>query len=142
MYQTKQDENHALNNAKGHIESIVEDYEKVSYLESLNPTTQEQELIIEETTQSILDSALSIEFRSGWYSSLYDRVRLGEPAEFKILLTWGGPALRIIGEIENYYAVNPKLQYQNWFEPWIDLEITESQEKALNWFCNKFYFGD
>ena len=40
MQQTKE-KNHALNNAIGHIESIVENYEKLSYLENLNPTTME-----------------------------------------------------------------------------------------------------
>ena len=134
-------ENHALNNAIGHLKSMVENFEEISYLNSLNPTTEEQENRIEEITQEVLNSALSLEFRSGWYSSLYDRVRIGEPEEFKILLTWGGPALRVIGEIEENYAVNPKLQFQDWGTPWTDLEITEDQQDALNWFCNCFYFG-
>ena len=140
MYQTTKT-NHALNNAIGHIKSMVEDYEIGSYIEQCNPTTQEQEEKLEEIKESILNSALSVEFRSGWYSSLYDRVRIGEPAEFKILLSWGGPALRIIGEIKENYAVNPKLQFQDWGTPWTDFEITESQQEALNWFCNCFYFG-
>ena len=130
--------NHALNNAIGHIESMVEDFKTVSYLESLNVTTNEDEEKIEEIKESILDSALSVEFRSGWYSSLDDELI---PEEFKILLSWGGPALRIIGELDNYGPVNPKLQYQDWGTFWTDLEITEDQQKALNWFCNCFYFG-
>jgi|TARA_R100000081_G_C4663759_1_gene88972 hypothetical protein len=133
--------NHALNNAIGHLEEMVKDYEIGSYIEQQNVTTQEDEEKLEEIRESILNSALSVEFRSGWYSSLYDRVRIGEPAEFKILLTWGGPALRVIGEIEENYAVNPKLQFQDWGTPWTDLEITEDQQDALNWFCNCFYFG-
>ena len=64
--------NHALQNAIGHIESMVKDYEEFSYLESLNPTTNEQEERIEEIRESVINSALSVEFRSGWYSSLYD----------------------------------------------------------------------
>jgi len=138
---TEKKENHALNNAIGHIKSMVEDYEIGSYIEQSNVTTQDQEEKLEQIRESIINSALSVEFRSGWYSSLYDRVRIGEPAEFKILLSWGGPALRIIGEIEENYAVNPKLQYQDWGTPWTDFKITESQQEALNWFCNCFYFG-
>ena len=65
-------------------------------------------------------------------------MRIGEPAEFKILLSYGGPALRIIGEIEENFAVNPKLQYQDWGTLWTDFKITEDQQKALNWFCNCF----
>ena len=137
LSQTKK-ENLALNNAIGHIESMVEDFEKVTYLESLNVTTNEDEEKLEEIKESVLNSALSVEFRSGWYSSLDDEQ---VPEEFKILLTWGGPALRIIGELDNYGPVNPKLQYQDWGTSWTDFEITENQQEALNWFCNCFYFG-
>ena len=130
--QTKK-ENHALNNAIGHIESMVEDFKKDQQLQESNDYDEQDEL-----RESILNSALSVEFRSGWYTSLDDEL---VPEEFKILLTWGGPALRIIGELDNYGPVNPKLQYQDWGTPWIDFEITEDQQKALNWFCNCFYFG-
>ena len=133
--------NHALNNAIGHLQEMVKNYEIGLHIEQSNPTTQEQEEKLEEIRETIINSALSVEFRSGWYSSLYDRVRIGEPAEFKILLSWGGPSLRIIGEIEENFAVNPKLQYQDWGTLWTDLEITEDQQDALNWFCNCFYFG-
>ena len=130
--------NHALENAIGHIESMVEDFKTVTYLESLNVTTNEDEEKLEEIRESVLNSALSVEFRSGWYSSPEDETKA---EEFKILLTWGGPALRIIGEIDENFAVNPKLQFQDWGTLWTDFEITEDQQKALNWFCNCFYFG-
>ena len=130
--------NYALQNAIGHIESMVKDFETVTYLESLNVTTNEDEKKLEEIRESVLNSALSVEFRSGWYSSLDEETK---PEEFKILLTWGGPALRVIGKIEENYAVNPKLQYQDWGTFWTDFEITEDQQNALNWFCNCFYFG-
>ena len=125
--------NHALNNAIGHMESMVEDFKKDQQLQESNDYNQQDEL-----RESVLNSALSVEFRSGWYSSLDDEL---VPEEFKILLTWGGPALRIIGELDNYGPVNPKLQYQDWGTAWTDFEITEDQRKALNWFCNCFYFG-
>ena len=137
------EKNHALQNAIGHIESIVKDYERLSYLESLNPTSCEEEEEIEQIKESIVNSALSVEFRSGWYSPLYDRTRIIEPEEFKILLTWGGPALRVIGELNQYKEPeNIKMQYQDWGTCWTDFQITENQKEALNWFCNCFYFGD
>jgi len=138
---TVKERNHALQNAIGHIESMVKDFEEISHLESLNPTTTEQENRIEEIRENVLNSALSVEFRNGWYSDLYHLKGVTEPIEFKILLSWGGPALRIIGEIEENFAVNPKMQFQDWGTLWTDFEITEEQEKALNWFCNCFYFG-
>jgi len=126
-------ENHALNNAIGHIESMVKDFKKDQLFEKINDYDAQDQL-----RESVLNSALSVEFRSGWYSSLDDEL---VPEEFKILLSWGGPALRIIGELDNYGPVNPKLQFQDWGTPWTDFEITEDQQDALNWFCNCFYFG-
>ena len=123
------------------MESMVEYFEPGSYIESCNPTSQEQEEKLEEIRESILNSALSVEFRNGWYSDLYHLKGVSEPIEFKILLSWGGPALRIIGEIEENLPVNPKLQFQDWGTPWTDFEIKENQQDALNWFCNCFYFG-
>ena len=125
--------NHALENAKGHIESMVDDFKKDQQLQESNDYNQQDQL-----RESILNSALSVEFRSGWYSSLDDEL---VPEEFRILLSWGGPALRVIGELDDYGPVNPKLQYQDWGTPWTDYKITEDQEEALNWFCNCFYFG-
>ena len=125
--------NHALNNAIGHIESMVEDFKKDQLFEKINDYNAQDQL-----RESILNSALSVEFRSGWYSSLDDEL---VPEEFKILLSWGGPALRVIGELDNYGPVNPKLQFQDWGTPWTDFKITEDQQNALNWFCNCFYFG-
>ena len=130
---TQTKENHALNNAIGHIESMVEDFKKDQLFEKINDYDAQDQL-----RESILNSALSVEFRSGWCSSLDDEL---VPEEFKILLSWGGPALQIIGELDNYGPVNPKLQFQDWGTPWTDFEITEDQQDALNWFCNCFYFG-
>jgi len=130
-------ENHALNNAIGHIESMVEDFKKDQQLQESNDYNQQDEL-----RESVLNSALSVEFRTGWYSSLDEETK---PEEFKILLSWGGPALRIIGELDDYGPVNPKLQFQDWGTPWTDLndiwELNQNQQDALNWFCNCFYFG-
>jgi len=139
---TVKEKDHALQNAIGHIESIVKDYERLSYLESLNPTSCKEEEEIEQTKESILNSALSVEFRSGWYSSPESIADL-KPEEFKILLTWGGPALRVIGDLNQYKEPeNIKMQYQDWGTYWTDFEITEEQQEALNWFCNCFYFGE
>ena len=125
--------NHALQNAISTIETMVEDFKKDQQLQESNDYNQQDEL-----RESILNNALSVEFRSGWYSSPEDEKKA---EEFRILLAWGGPALRIIGELDDYGPVNPKLQFQDWGTPWTDFEITENQQDALNWFCNCFYFG-
>ena len=124
--------NHALNNAIGHMESMVEDFKKDKHFFDIKDFDSQDEL-----RESVLNSALSVQFRSGWATFKEDF----EPEEFKILLSWGGPALRVIGEITDYGAENPKLQFQDWGTLWTDFQITEDQQDALNWFCNCFYFG-
>jgi len=138
MQKTKE-KNHALQNAIGHIESIVEDYENFNYIESLNVTCDEDYEKQEKIKENILNSALSVEFRSGWTSNPNEL----EIEEFKILLTWGGPALRVIGDLNQYKEPeNVKMQFQDWGTLWTDFEITENQQEALSWFCNCFYFGE
>ena len=124
--------NHALNNAIGHIESMVEDFKKDKHFFDIKNFDSQDEL-----RENVLNSALSIQFRSDC-ETFEENFKA---KEFKILLSWGGPALRVIGELDDYGPVNPKLQYQDWGTPWTDFEITEDQQEALNWFCNCFYFG-
>ena len=136
---TTKEKNHALQNAQGHIKSIVEYFETGSYIEQSNVTTNEQEEKLEEIRESINNSALSVEFRSGW-STNSEKL---EAEEFKILLTWGGPALRVIGDLDQYkQPENIKMQFQDWGTPWTDYELTEKEEESLNWFVNCFYFGE
>ena len=55
----------------------------------------------DDARMSILEDALSVEVRSGWVSLGADRVPM-EPEEFCILLTTGGPAVRIRGELDEH----------------------------------------
>jgi len=73
--------------------------------------------------------------------------------EFKILLSWGGPACQIIGNLDqNHQPTGIEIQYQDWGTPWeslvlnphyadLNINITNDTE-ALEWFCNCFYFGE
>ena len=138
MQKTKE-KNHALQNAIGHIESIVEDYENYNYIDSLNVTCDEDYEKQEEIRERILNSALSVEYRSGWTSNPNEL----KIEEFKILLTWGGPALRVIGELNEYNEPQSiSMQYQDWGICWTYFEVTKKQQEALNWFCSCFYFGE
>jgi len=70
---------------------------------------------LDDAERRIQEDPLSLQFRSGWTSS-------GEPMqaeEFELLLATGGPAVRIVGELDHngepYMAL---LEVQDWFEPW------------------------
>ena len=126
-------ENHALNNAIGHIESMVNDFKKDQLFEKIKDYDAQDQL-----RESILNNALSVQFRSDWFSTGENNLIA---KEFRILISWGGPALRVIGELDEDRPVNPKLQYQDWWTPWTDLEITKDQQDALYWYCNCFYLA-
>jgi len=137
-------EAHAISNARGQLESIKELYR--NYLEADLIDDYDKQDEIREQAQ---EEALSVEFRSGWYSSLEADLK---PEEFKILLSWGGPACRIIGKLDEYsQPTDIEIQYQDWGTPWESLQLNctyadkspniTSDYEALEWFCNCFYLG-
>ena len=71
----------------------------------------------EQARQRIQEDPLSVEFRSDWYAD----PREFTPAEFCVLLSAGGPAVRIIGELSGRWGYSGvRLQAQDWFTPWTD----------------------
>jgi hypothetical protein len=89
--------------------------------------------------ERIQEDPLSIEVRTGWYSP----GEAPEPEEFNILLCTGGPAVRIIGELDQYkQPCRAWIEYQDWFTPWAELVSIEAYERdALLTYCQQFYFG-
>ena len=70
---------------------------------------------LEEAMQRIYEDPLSVDFRSGWVSCQDDM----QPEEFMILLCTGGPAVRIMGELDHNNDVSRAwLEYQDWGTPW------------------------
>lgn len=78
---------------------------------------------------AILEDPLSVQFRSDWHNSY----EAAEDHEFNMLLCTGGPAVRLIGEIEeNHTASHVILQYQDWYTPWIEyLDLNDEEREAL-----------
>lgn len=86
---------------------------------------------------NIIDDALSVEVRSGWTS-------VGEtlaPQEYCILLSTGGPATRIVGDLGRYgEPETARLEAQDWFLPWTEYHAAE--EDVLLDYARCFYFGE
>lgn len=81
----------------------------------------------EQAEQRIHEDPLSLEFRSGWVSD-WSEV---EPEEYCLLLSTGGPAVRIIGEIRGGEAHSARLEVQDWWTPWTEYITTGSDHEAL-----------
>lgn len=84
----------------------------------------------------IQEDPLSIEFRSGWVSSKDEM----EAEEFCILLSTGGPASRIVGEIRSGQAQRPRLEVQDWGTSWTEFIHSSEDIEALETYCSQFCF--
>lgn len=91
----------------------------------------------EDAEQVIHDDALSVEFRSGWST---DQSEL-KAEEFNILLTTGGPAVRIMGELDDGEPTRAWLEVQDWGTPW-ETYYEQGIGELLLEYCRCFYFGE
>lgn len=83
----------------------------------------------EKANQDIQEDPLSVEVRSDW-------------KEYNILLCTGGPACRIIGDLDEHGQPDrARIEYQDWFTPWIELvNITSEERDALLNYAQQFCF--
>lgn len=93
---------------------------------------------MESIEQEIYEDPLEISVRSMW-------TPLGQEMqadEFRILLCTGGPAVQIVGDLDEHGCVygNPRIEHQDWFEGWKTYPLTDEQQEALLAYCNVFNF--
>jgi hypothetical protein len=82
----------------------------------------------EDAEEAIYNDPLCIQYRSGWVNNADEMT----PEEFYILLCTGGPAVRIIGDLDEHgEPCRAWLEYQDWGTPWTML--FEGQEDALEY---------
>jgi hypothetical protein len=119
----------ARSQARAQLESIKD---LVEALENDDETREEAE-------QAIHEDALSVEVRGGW------RIP-GSPSEddeYSILLCTGGPAVRIVGELDEHkQPTSARLECQDWFTPWTPIGLTFAEEDILRRYAGCFYFGE
>lgn len=90
--------------------------------------------------------ALSVEVRGGWYAP--GAPTEADPEEFRILLSTGGPASQITGEIGQHGPENSIVSVQDWFKPWTKgwLPVTHddktNEQAAIAWFVSCFWLGE
>ncbi len=94
----------------------------------------------EDAETMIHEDALSVEVRSGWYSP-GDRDADTKPEDFLILLSTGGPAVRIRGELDGHgEPCRAWLEVQDWFKPWT--QYFDAGQATLLTYCRCFFFGE
>jgi hypothetical protein len=91
----------------------------------------------DEARERIEQDALSVEVRSGWHEPSSEP----QPAEeFKILLTTGGPAVQIRGELNGGEPDRAWLEVQDWGKPWT--QYFKADQDTLLAYARCFYFGE
>lgn len=90
--------------------------------------------------RTIEESAISVQVRDGWR----DPGAASDGAEeYEILLTTGGPALRLVGDLDGGQPDDdPRLEYQDWGLPWTEFEPAREFRAELQAFASVFYFGE
>lgn len=95
----------------------------------------------EETArQRISEDPLSVEVRSDWTAP----GKSMDPAEFRILLCTGGPAVQIRGELDRGEPVRAWLEYQDWGTPWTQYFGADfgPDSGTLCRYASFFFFGE
>lgn len=134
------EKNHAIDNAKAHLENIVKLYQGYKFL---------GEELTDEMQDELYAIPLSIEVRSTeWqtFDNYASADKQMEPNQGRILLSTGGPACQIICDLDEglFSGETLEIQFQDWFQPWQNLKETNSidpYKEALTWFVNCFFFG-
>mgnify|MGYP001231985291 CR=1 FL=1 len=136
----KTETNHAIDNARGHFETILELHHHGVIL----PNVQDD---IRDRVQEI---PLSVCWRCSTFSPVGDTNF--EPDEGEILLTTGGPALRVVVKLSNGFASDPVLEWQDWGTKWMPVTYgspngdiptdCDLANEALEWFVSQFWWGE
>ena len=93
----------------------------------------------DDARQRIEEDALSVEVRGDW-CSIGAMDELKQPVEFKILLSTGGPATQIRGELSDGEPVRAWLEVQDWGTPWT--RYFDISQDTLLAYARVFYFGE
>lgn len=93
----------------------------------------------DDAEQRVHEDALSVDVRSDWHEPTSGDYRA--PSEFQILLATGGPAVRIMGELDEHgEPYRAWLEVQDWFRPWT--RYPEADSDVLLAYARCFHFGE
>lgn len=110
-----------------------EDNAELAKLEAAREHCEDED----DALEAVQGDALSVEVRSDWHTPGDS----SEDTEYCILLSTGGPATRIIGDLDQWkQPVSATLQVQDWGTPWTDYHGAD--EDTLLAYAQCFHFGE
>lgn len=117
----------------------IEDFDPDDFT-SFDPSPRLMGTLADNIQQTISNYPLEVTIRTDWHAVGAED---SKPTHYQILLSTGGPATRIVGELSQYgEAVTAAIEHQDWFTPWLAFGITAGVEATLTRFAQQFYFGD
>lgn len=116
-------------------DAFPDDAEELEELEETAGDCDDQE----DAEQRVLEDPLSVEYRTDWKSAK-EFLEPATPDEFCILLSTGGPATRIVGELDQGEPDRAWLEVQDWGTPWTqyfdaDREVLLSYARRVASLC-------
>jgi len=92
---------------------------------------------LDDAERALLESALDVGVRSGWTNPAEKL----EASEFMILLSTGGPSVRIVGELDAHGIPDRAwIEYCNWGITWRELcAITSEERELILAYCQHFF---
>lgn len=121
-----------------------EDFQEVANKAAHNSLEWMREHLEDEEQRERIGSedALEVCVRSDWHTPGDDSA--SKPTEYFILLGTGGPATRIIGELDQWcQPTTARYEHQDWFKPWTAAnDLSNEEEATLLQYAQQFYFGE
>lgn len=92
--------------------------EGIAAIHAAQEQADDEDGALHDAEQALYESPLSVDVRSGWYTPWGDQPG---PEEYRVLLACGGPAVRIVGDLNSHgEPVSARLEVQDWFLPWTE----------------------
>jgi hypothetical protein len=115
-------------------DALFEHAEELKELEEAAGECESQD----DARQRIEEDPLSVEVRSDWTTPGEEMT----PAEFCILLGTGGPATRIVGDLDHHgEPSSARLEVQDWGKPWTEYYAGPGSSEVLLTYARCFCFA-
>lgn len=151
---TTETQNHAREQAEAQLNHIRELMEWLSHVEGCDG--DECESVIPDdlfdaggpeyhhdadyVREQLTEFALSVEVRGDWHEP--GDMDTTDRDQFRILLCTGGPAVHIMGELDEHAEPHHAwMEYQDWGTPWTEYYETGIRDLLVS-FAQQFYYGD
>lgn len=138
-----EDESDARDQASSQLESIDEMLRVLAHAQTESHTNEDCDDNLYKDTENAHDEDAALQAIQEDALEINTRTEFNGEKEYMILLCTGGPACRIIGDIDEHdQPSSARLEYQDWGTPWTDYPLTQDNEQTLIEYARHYYFEE